>query len=242
MQGVVSLLRHMLRSAFTNTSHLEKWISAIGGLVSLSGVILISHASLGMEAGATLVASMGASAVLLFAVPHGPLSQPWAVLGGHAVSALIGVTCAKFIPDQTLAAAAAVALAIFAMHYLNCIHPPGGATALSAVVGGTAVHQLGYQFLVTPVMLNALTIVLIAIVFNYPFPHRRYPVMAHHAPHDGLPPSEPIIFMPPSTEDYQHALKSMDTFMDVSVDDLMELNQRAEQFAQQRGYNPPHGY
>lgn len=159
--------------------HVEKWISAFGGMVSLIGVMLISHASLGMEGGATLVASMGASAVLLFAVPHGALSQPWPVLGGHVVSALIGVTCAKFIPDPTVAAALAVALAIGAMHYLNCLHPPGGATALSAVIGGVAVQQLGYQYVLTPVLLNAVTILLIAIAFNYPFHWRRYPLSIH---------------------------------------------------------------
>ncbi|EIJ33397.1 HPP family protein [Thiothrix nivea] len=161
--------------ALERNDHLEKWISALGGLVSLIGILLISHAGLGVEGASTLVASMGASAVLLFAVPHGPLSQPWPVLGGHGISALIGITCANLIHDPILAAGLAVALAIGAMHYLNCIHPPGGATALSAVIGGEAVHQLGYQYLLTPVMLNAVTILLIAVLFNYPFHWRRYP-------------------------------------------------------------------
>jgi CBS-domain-containing membrane protein len=161
------------------SSHLEKWISAVGGMVSLVGIMLISHASLGLEGGSMLVASMGASAVLLFAVPHGALSQPWPVFGGHLISALIGVTCAKLIPEPTLAAGLAVALAIGAMHYLNCLHPPGGATALSAVIGGQAVHQLGYQYLLTPVLLNVVTLLLIAIVFNYPFRWRRYPLSIH---------------------------------------------------------------
>jgi CBS-domain-containing membrane protein len=65
------------------------------------------------------------------------------------------------------------------MHYLNCLHPPGGATALSAVIGGQAVHQLGYQYLLTPVLLNVVTLLLIAIVFNYPFRWRRYPLSIH---------------------------------------------------------------
>ncbi|MFX8373896.1 HPP family protein, partial [Acinetobacter baumannii] len=80
--------------------------------------------------------SMGASAVLLYAVPHGALSQPWAVLAGHAVSAVAGVAAARNISDPALAAAVAVGTAILAMHYLRAIHPPGGATALTAVVGG----------------------------------------------------------------------------------------------------------
>ena len=74
-----------------------------------------------------------------------------------------------------LAAACAVGAAIGAMHYLPCIHPPGGATALGAVLGGDAVHQLGFQFVVMPVMLNAVTILVVALLFNAPFPRRRYP-------------------------------------------------------------------
>ena len=156
--------------------HIEKWLSALGGMVSLLGILLISQLSLNMQGASVLVASMGASAVLLFAVPHGALSQPWPVLGGHLVSALIGVSCAKFIPLPMFAAALAVALAIGAMHYLNCIHPPGGATALSAVIGGDAIHQLGFQYVLTPVLLNVLIVLIVAILFNYPFHWRRYPL------------------------------------------------------------------
>ena len=74
------------------------------------------------------------------------------------------------------AAALAVALAIGAMHYLNCIHPPGGATALSAVIGGDAIHQLGFQYVLTPVLLNVIIVLIVAILFNYPFHWRRYPL------------------------------------------------------------------
>ena len=149
--------------------HTEKWLSTAGGLAGILGVALISQSQLGMTGSASIIASMGSSAVLLFAVPHGPLSQPWSVFGGHLVSAIVGVTCVKLIPAPMLAAAIAVALAIGAMHYLRCIHPPGGATALGAVLGGDAVHQLGYQFVITPVMLNAITILLVALLFNAPF-------------------------------------------------------------------------
>ncbi|MCB1877382.1 MAG: HPP family protein [Chromatiales bacterium] len=167
------------------SGHLEKWVSALGGLVGVGAVLLISQMELGLSAAAGLVGSMGASAVLLFAVPHGPLSQPWAVFGGHVISAVVGVSCAQAIQDPTVAAAAAVALAIGAMHYFRCIHPPGGATALSAVVGGDAVHQLGFQFVLTPVLLNAVTILLVALVFNAPFAWRRYPAALARSPTNG---------------------------------------------------------
>jgi CBS-domain-containing membrane protein len=93
-------------------------------------------------------------------VPHGQLAQPWAVLGGHVISAIIGVTCAQVIANEILAASAAVGLAVGAMYYLGCIHPPGGATALSAVVGGESVHALGYHFVITPVLMNVVVILV----------------------------------------------------------------------------------
>ncbi|MCW8956104.1 MAG: HPP family protein, partial [Gammaproteobacteria bacterium] len=158
-----------------NTGHLEKWLSAIGGLLGIIAVVFISRHFLESDAVPWVVASMGASAVLLFAVPHGPMSQPWPVLGGHVVSAAIGAACAKWVPDILLAASLSVALAIGTMHYLRCIHPPGGATALTAVVGGESFHSLGFDYVLTPTLLNVSMILLIAVVFNYSFSWRRYP-------------------------------------------------------------------
>lgn len=171
----LTALRRWAGIGHAHVTHTEKFLSTVGGLVGILGVALISQSQLGLAGSTGIIASMGSSAVLLFAVPHGPLSQPWPVFGGHLVSAIIGVTCVKLIPAPMLAAAAAVALAIGAMHYLRCIHPPGGATALGAVVGGDVVHQLGYQFVITPVMMNATTILLVALLFNAPFAWRRYP-------------------------------------------------------------------
>ena len=175
VHSVSGALRSFAGVGANSSGHLEKWVSGAGGLTGILGVMLVSQAYLGLSGSASLVASMGASAVLLFAVPHGPLSQPWAVFGGHLVSAVIGVACVRLHANPILASALAVALAISAMHYLRCIHPPGGATALSAVAGGDAVHALGFHYVLTPVLLNVLVILLVAIVFNFPFPWRRYP-------------------------------------------------------------------
>lgn len=167
----------------------------LGGMAGLSAVILINQVHLGVAGSVGLVASMGASAVLVFAVPHGPLSQPWSVFGGHLVSALIGVGCAQAFAEPALAAPLAVALATGAMLYLKCVHPPGGATALSAVIGGDAVTQLGFHYVVTPVMLNVVTILAIAILFNYPFRWRRYPATLTRrvqAEHPAAPGPEPV--------------------------------------------------
>src|SRR5450830_1606221 len=81
-----------------------------------------------------LIAPMGASAVLLFAVPASPLAQPWSIIGGNLVSALVGVSYAKLVAEPALAAALAIALAIACMFALRCIHPPSGAVALTAVL------------------------------------------------------------------------------------------------------------
>lgn len=157
------------------TGHREKWLSIIGGLLGTLAVVAISQQFVDEQGTVWILASMGASAVLLFAVPHGPLSQPWPVMGGHLISATIGVACALWIPSVLLSGSIAVALAIGAMYYLRCIHPPGGATALTAVVGGEAIQALGFQYVVTPVLLNALAILTVAVVFNSLFPWRRYP-------------------------------------------------------------------
>ena len=147
----------------------------VGGFAGILCIIAISQSQLGLAGATGIIASMGASAVLLFAMPHAPLSQPWPLFGGHLVSAIVGVACIKLIPQPMLAAAVAVAAAIAAMQSLRCVHPPGGATALSAAVGGDALHQLGFQFVATPVMLNAVTLLVVAMLFNAPFAWRRYP-------------------------------------------------------------------
>jgi len=216
-----SLLLRLLGIELSPVSHTERLLSTLGGFLGIYGILQISTAFVDPLAAALIVASMGATAVLLFAVPHGPLSQPWPVIGGHLVSAVIGVSCAKLVPDTLLAAALAVALAIGVMHYLRCIHPPGGASALAAVVGGDSVHALGYQFVITPVLLNVLVIVTVAVLFNYPFAWRRYPagLKKQARPDQPQPQSRSSI----SHEDLVYALHEVDSFIDVSEQDLLAI-------------------
>ena len=124
---------------------------------------------------------------LRFAVPEGPLSQPWAVVGGHTLSALVGVMSASLVPEPLLAACLAVGGAIGVMQLCGCVHPPGGATALSAVVGGAGVHALGMQYVLTPVLLNAAIIVGVAVAFNGLLARRRYPAYFARAEHARAP-------------------------------------------------------
>jgi CBS-domain-containing membrane protein len=212
----------MVRKLAYSVSEREHWISATGGLLGILAVVWISHFLSGGHNGVLAVASMGASTVLLFAVPHGPMSQPWPLIGGHLVSALIGVTCARWLGDDLmLAAALAVALSIAAMYTLRCLHPPGGATALYAVLGGETVHALGYGYLLSPVLQNVLALVAVAVAFNYPFAWRRYPQAwarprAHKVEKAMIPHSRLV-----------YALSQIDTFVDISEEDLQRIYELA---------------
>lgn len=197
---------------------------AVGTLTGVLAVLLVYVISVWfLEGHAALfvVASLGASAVLLFAVPHGTLSQPWPLFGGHLVSALVGVTCAMTVPYPAVAAALAVGLSIGAMHLLRCVHPPGGATALTAVMGGSTVYGMGYLFVLTPVLLNVMVLFTVAVLANYPFPWRRYPMALiggtteqHHDA--GL-----------REEDLDHAIHEMNVIVDVTAEELREIAERA---------------
>ena len=212
-------------------SHAERLISTLGGFLGIFFILVASRAALGDQQAALLVvASMGASAVLLFAVPHGAMSQPWALIGGHTVSAFIGVACALLVPNLFIAAALAVGLAIGAMHYLRCIHPPGGATALSAVIGGPAVHALGFQFLISPVLLNVAIILLTAMGVNYFFTWRRYPAaLARNKLSEVETDKKHLAEGSLSHSDLEYAMRQIDSVLDISEQDLARVYQLAAQ-------------
>lgn len=203
-------------------SHGEKLLSALGAFLGILGVLAISQGILDHQGTALVVTSMGASAVLLFAAPHSPLSQPWPVLGGHVLSSAIGITCALFMDDLLTAAALAVALSIAAMYYTRCLHPPGGAAALAVVMGGETVHTLGYAYLVTPLLLNVLTLLSVAMLFNAPFMHRRYPLWIARLG-STRSPGEAAEKSLIAHSDLVYALSQIDSFIDVSEDDLLRI-------------------
>jgi CBS-domain-containing membrane protein len=123
-----------------------------------------------------IIGSLGASAALIYGAVKSPLAQPRNLLGGHIISALIGVTMVKICgPFLWLAAALAVSLSIAAMHATKTLHPPGGATALIAVISGPKIQQLGYLYVIMPVATGALIMLVVALVVNNLAPERRYP-------------------------------------------------------------------
>ncbi len=126
-----------------------------------------------------LIGSFGASAVLVYGAPMADFSQPRNLIGGHLVSALVGVTVFKLLGGEALLAGpTAVSLAIVAMHFTRTLHPPGGATALIAILGGDKVHSLGYAYALSPVLLGSGIMLLVALLVNNMSanPKRHYPV------------------------------------------------------------------
>ena len=175
-----------------------------------------------------LMAPIGASAVLLFAVPASPLAQPWSILVGNCIAALVGVTCALVLGPTPLAAALAVGTSIGLMLSLKCLHPPSGAVALTAVVGGPVITGLGYGFVLWPVGINTILLLLVAVAFNRltgkEYPHRPAPGPAAEAK---VIPFAPKVSLGISVDDLKSAIQERDEVVSVDPVDLEEMLERA---------------
>jgi CBS domain-containing membrane protein len=172
-----------------------------------------------------IVAPLGASAVLVLAVPSSPLAQPWPVIGGNVISSLVGVLVAHLVPGPSLAAGVAVGAAIGVMSLLRCLHPPGGAAALTAVIGGAGVQAAGYGFALVPVGVNSLALVALGIAYHRltgrSYPHRAAPPVA--AAESGL-----------HLADIDAAVADLHESFDIAREDLDALLTRAEVHAAAR--------
>ena len=109
-----------------------------------------------------LMASLGASALLVFALPQSPMAQPWAVIAGNTLSALVGITTFYFIDQSLLAIPLAASLSILGMFILRCLHPPAAAVALIAVLG----HISSYQYAFFPVMVDSILLILVGAIYS----------------------------------------------------------------------------
>ena len=187
----------------------ERLRAAAGGVLGiLITAVLCQRAHAGL-AGPWLVAPLGASAVLVFAVPASPLAQPWSVVGGNTLSALVGILAVRLVGTPELAAALAVGGAIAVMFALRCLHPPGGASAL--LVALTGVAQPG--FAIFPVMTNSVLLVAAGIAYNQAT-RRAYPHMQVAEPD---PEPDPL------DADLDAVLARYNQVLDVSRDDLKTL-------------------
>lgn len=220
----------------------ERVRACCGAALGIIVTGLVTRWALGAEANLPLlIAPMGASAVLLYAVPASPLAQPWSIIGGNLVAGAIGITCAQFVQDPMLAAALATGLSIGAMFALRCLHPPSGAVALTTVIGGPVVHGLGYSFLLVPLGLNSCLLLLVALLYNNLTRHR-YP---HHAPvpaaaaqgnvhRTGDPAATNRVGFVPA--DLDEVLQNYGDLIDVDREDLEQLFLQTEMHVYRRRF------
>ena len=203
----------------------------IGSIGALAGIAIVGLVCVAFFPAATpwIVAPVGASAVLLFAVPASPLAQPWPVVGGNVVSAVFGVAVAGLVPVPALAAALAVGGAILAMSLLRCLHPPGGAAALSAVIGGHTLASGHAGHLLVPMFVNSLLLVAIGTLFHR-FSGHSYPHLARAVDGNAVS-AEPQGL---SMEDIDGALSDLGETFDIGREDLALLLARAEAHAAAR--------
>jgi CBS-domain-containing membrane protein len=151
-------------------------LSWIGSFVGISLVAVLHYELLEGTAFLMVIGSFGASAVLIYGAVRSPLAQPRNLLGGHVLSAIVGVAFYQMLPSPLwLTSALAVSTAIAVMHITKTLHPPGGATALIAVIGGEKIHDLGFLYVLVPVASGALLMLLVALITNNIPSTRRYP-------------------------------------------------------------------
>lgn len=154
----------------------ENFWAFLGSFVGIGIIAYLQSRVLPSSDVVFLIGSFGASSVLVYGVIQSPLAQPRNLIGGHLVSAIVGVTVQKLVPDILwISAPLAVSLSIVLMQITKTLHPPGGATALIAVTGSTAIKNLGYWYVLFPVLVGVLILFVVALIFNNLTPNRNYP-------------------------------------------------------------------
>lgn len=160
----------------TLVDYRENFWSFLGAFIGIGLIAFFQSHILTEYENIFLIGSFGASSVLIYGAIQSPLAQPRNFVGGHLISAFIGVTIYKFLPDIIwITAPLAVALSIVLMQITKTLHPPGGATALIAVIGSEKIKALGYLYILSPVLIGTIILLIVALVFNNITSHRKYP-------------------------------------------------------------------
>lgn len=155
----------------------EHFWAFLGSFIGIGIIAYLQSQTLPKSDVIYLIGSFGASSVLVYGVIQSPLAQPRNLIGGHLVSAIIGVTIQKTAPDVLwITAPLAVSLSIVLMQITKTLHPPGGATALIAVTGSAELKNLGYWYVVSPVLVGTLILLIVALFFNNITSNRQYPI------------------------------------------------------------------
>ncbi len=216
---------HWLGADPFQVSHSERLFAGGAAMISVATCWLISIQLVGAPLALLTITPSAAAAILLFAVPHATLSQPWPAIGGQVISALIGVACAQTLSPPWLAGSVALGLALSAMYYMRCLHPPGAATALLAINGGDSIQALGFSYAFLPIMVNALILVICALLFNNLLSRHRYPAAWTKKPTFLTTPGQHGEI---KAEHLHIALAEMDRLEDIAEEDLLEIITRAQ--------------
>lgn len=159
----------------SNSEILWSWIGAFVGMTTIAWVNRFLFEGHDMS---LIIGSFGASAVLVYGAVRSPLAQPRNLVGGHVLSAIVGVACWKLLNGNLwIAEAMAVSTSIAVMHATRTLHPPGGATALIAVIGSKQIHELGFLYVLVPATIGPVILLVVALLVNNLSPSRRYPEM-----------------------------------------------------------------
>lgn len=231
--------RHLLRYLVpepVQVSGRERWRAALAAFLAILTVGTISHGYFDHHTLPWLAAPMGASAVILFALPSSPLAQPWPFVGSHLIAATVGVACLLWVGDPVWAAALALSLSILLMYMAHAMHPPGGASALLPIITSEYVHDVGFSFVLYPIGLNVGVMVIMAIVLNRWLLKRRYPVPPFE-PHDEVHHHADPRAMERAGityDDLHGALADMDVYLDVNEEQLTQIYKRAGIHAMRR--------
>lgn len=202
----------------------EKLNASLGSFTAIWLMMtVISQLQLTMEMELLVLASMGASTFLLFVVPHSPMAQPWPLMAGHLIAALIGLICNYWITEPILATAVAVGLSVFLMHFMHALHPPAAATAMIAVIGLPEHSSLAWDFVYAVVIINAGSLLIFSLLINNLLPGRHYPHQDNHHKHH-----DQFVIQQNNTkllneEDFNWALSQMEAVIDVTETDLVDL-------------------
>lgn len=160
----------------TFINYKEYFWSFIGSFVGIGSIGLIQTFFFNQIENIFLIGSFGASSVLIYGAIQSPLAQPRNLIGGHIISACIGVTIYKLLPEIIwITAPLAISLSIIAMQFTKTLHPPGGATALIAIIGTEKIKALGYLYVLFPVLSGSLILLIVALFFNNITSFRNYP-------------------------------------------------------------------
>lgn len=160
----------------TLVDHREQFWSFLGSFIGIGLIAFIQNLYLSELENVFLIGSFGATSVLIYGAIQSPLAQPRNLIGGHLISAVIGVSVFKLLPEIIwITAPLAVSLSIVVMQYTKTLHPPGGATALIAVIGSEKIKSLGYLYVIAPVLSGVLILLIAALIFNNMTSQRKYP-------------------------------------------------------------------